>query len=155
MMTMIEVTSNLIFYGLATLCILAGIVILLAGMLLTGVGRIVKSDQLTAEHMDEFKRLKHIESFKKAPAQSGVIKDVIVLDTEHLSYVLDTGESITIKNSPYVVSVKTNGEPKRLSPPPKGGDTLNYRSFSGTSIYEEKQTWISGVKYAPLFSNEL
>lgn len=152
---MIEVTSNLIFYGLATLCILAGIAIVLAALILTIASRMVISDNLTAERHAEFRRLKHIESFKKAPVQSGVIKDVIVLDTEYLSYVLDSGESITIKDSPHVASVNPNGDPKRVSPPPNGGDTLNYRSFSGTSIYEEKQTWISGVKYAPLFSNEL
>lgn len=152
---MIEVTSNLIFYALVALCLLAGIAIMLAAMILTVMNRMIKSDQSTAERMDEFKRLKYIESFKKAPAKSGVIKDVIVLDTEHLSYVLDTGESITIKNSPHVVSVKPNGEPKRLSPPPNVGDTINYRSFGGTSIYDEKQTWISGVKYAPLFKNPL
>ena len=152
---MIEVTSNLIFYALVALCLLAGIAIMLAAMILTVMNRMIKSDQLTTKSIDEFKQLKHIDTFKKAPAQSGVIKDVIVLDTEHLSYVLDAGESITIKNSPYVVSVKPNGEPKRLSPPPNVGDTVNYRTFGGTSIYDEKQTWISGVKYAPLFKNAL
>lgn len=144
-----ETTIDLLVYMIIGLVILGGIALIPLMVL----NPIVKSDKETAKHHADFRHSKNVKAFKDAPNQTGVIKDVIILDMHHLSYILNSGESITVKNSPHIVKIDTDGQSKQITPPPNVGDTLTYRTFGGTSIYDKRQTWIIDIEYRPLFKS--